>query len=242
MHGQIKLVVIEMDTSPFKLTLHDQEVYTRLFTELYAASQYNNYIVDGDKPLDLRVYGLLSDTTENVFFSYDPATTKFEKDEIVHVACSRKMVVHDMMRLSEKIFSVLMHAYNEHLDGRYNEVKLLPKEDIPQMYTKIDAETTEFCDRTLPDLLAEAIQDAKLATEKFQQHSNEDALKEGLHLLRKSLWVLPLAGTTNHCWLGLYDDLDQMAMKAASNFRREQNFLEKKWKDKEGYKTYGYGY
>ncbi len=66
-------------------------------TEL-AASQYNNYIVDGDKPLDLRVYGLLSDTAENVFFSYDPATTKFEKDEIVHVASSRKMVIHDMMR------------------------------------------------------------------------------------------------------------------------------------------------
>lgn len=59
------------------------------------------------------------------------------------------------------------------------------QEDIPQMYTKIDAETTEFWDRTLPDLLAEAIQDAKLATEKLQQHSNEDALKEGLHLLRK---------------------------------------------------------
>ncbi|KAK0445088.1 hypothetical protein EV421DRAFT_338331 [Armillaria borealis] len=207
-----------------------------------AASQYNNYIVDGDEPLDLRVYGLLSDTAENAFFSYDPATNKFEKDENVHVASNRKMVIHDMMRLSEKIFSVLMHAYNEHLDGWYSEVKLLQKEDIPQMYTRVDAETTKLCDRTLPDLLAEAIKDAKFATEMLKQHSNEDALKEGLHLLRKSLWVLPLAGTTNCCWLGLHDDLDQMAMKAASNFRREQDSLEKRWKDKEGYKTYQYCY
>ncbi|KAK0421666.1 hypothetical protein EV421DRAFT_865172 [Armillaria borealis] len=268
MHGQIKLVIIEMDTVPFKSTLHDQKVYTRLFTELYAASQYNKYIVNGYEPLDLRVYGLLSDTAENAFFSYDPATNKFEKDENVSVASNRKMVIHDMMRCmlfppmsgilmtylcasvgKEKIFSVLMHAYNEHLDGRYSEVKLLPKarklscygrmiahlsmqEDIPQMYTRVDAETTKLCDRTLPDLLAEAIKDAKFTTEMLEQHSNEDALKEGLHLLRKSLWVLPLAGATNYCWLGLHNDLDQMAMKAASNFRREQNCQEKRWKDK----------
>ncbi|PBK71019.1 hypothetical protein ARMSODRAFT_1017785 [Armillaria solidipes] len=225
-------------------------------SSMATASQYNNYIVDGDQPLDLRVYGLLSDTAENAFFSYDPATNKFEKDESVHVASNRKMVIHDMMRLSEKIFSVLMHAYNEHLDGRYSELPKASKlscygrriahlsmqEDIPQMYTRVDAETTKLCDHTLPDLLAEAIKDAKFATEKLKRHSNEDALKEGLHLLRKSLWVFPLAGTTNYCWLGLYDDLDQMAMKAASNFRREQDSLEKRWKDKEGYKTYQYCY
>ncbi|SJL12799.1 uncharacterized protein ARMOST_16230 [Armillaria ostoyae] len=211
-------------------------IISRAHSAELAASQYNNYIVDGDEPLDLRVYGLLSDTAENAFFSYDPSTNTFEKDENMRVASNRKMVIHDMMRLSEKTFSILMHAYNEHLDGWYS------KEDIPQMYTRVDAETTKLCDRTLTDLLAEAIQDAKFATEKLKQHSNEDALKEGLHLLRKSLWVFPLAGTTNYCWLGLYDDLDQMAMKAASNFRREQDSQEKRWKDKEGYKTYQYCY
>ncbi|KAK0438356.1 uncharacterized protein EV420DRAFT_1769726 [Desarmillaria tabescens] len=244
MHEQIKLVVIEMDAAQFKFTLHDQEVYTRLFTELYAASQYNNYIVDRDQPLDLRVYGLLTDTAENVFFSYDPATATFEKDENVCVDSNRNTIIHDMMRLSEKLFSVLMHAYNEQLEDRYSKVKLLPKEDLPQMYIKINAATTksEPCDRTLLDLLAEAVQDAKLASEKLSQHWSEDALKEGLQLLRKSLWVLPLAETTHYCWLGLHDDLDQMAVKAASSFRREKNSLEKKWKDQEGYKTYEYFY
>ncbi|KAK0203970.1 hypothetical protein DFS33DRAFT_1275086 [Desarmillaria ectypa] len=183
LHGRIKLVVIEMDTTRFKFTLHDQE------------------------PLNLRVYGLLSDTVENAFFSYDPATTMFEKDENVWSG-----------QIAKCWYS---------------------KEDLPKMRTRIDAATIKPCDRTLPDLLAGAVQDAKLATEKLIQHSDEDALKVGLHLLRKSLWVLPLlAETTNHCWLGLYDDLDQMAMKAASDFRREQIFWEKRWKDQEGHKTY----
>ncbi|KAK0438358.1 uncharacterized protein EV420DRAFT_1651505 [Desarmillaria tabescens] len=228
LHNQIKFVVIEVGNTYLDFGLRDQEVYTRLFTELYgqSASQYNNYVVNPDKPHDLRVYGLLSDMDQNAFFSYDPVTGTFQKDENVCVTPSRETTIHDVMRLSEKLFSVLMHIYNENLEGWYS------KEDLPQMYTRIDAETTKPCDRTLPDLLAEAIQDAKLATELLKQQSNgEDALKEGLHLLRKSLWVHPLADTTNYCWLGLHDDLDQMTMKATSNFRREQNSLERKWEN-----------
>ncbi|KAK0204558.1 hypothetical protein DFS33DRAFT_1273648 [Desarmillaria ectypa] len=66
-------------------------------------------------------------------------------------------------------------------------------------------------DRTLETLVEGAIQYAKLAAE-LESPKKEDALKWGLDYLRKR--------KTNSCWHGLQDDLDEMAAKAALNFRR----------------------
>ncbi len=93
--------------------------------------------------LDLRVYGLLSDGECNAFFSYDPVPTAFQMDEMVNVARGCDRALHDMMRcmlslpafrfltisvlVSEKLFSILMHGYNEFLDHLFMRITSLPQ-------------------------------------------------------------------------------------------------------------------
>ncbi|KAK0235769.1 hypothetical protein EDD85DRAFT_937717 [Armillaria nabsnona] len=237
MHDRIRLVIIEEED----LQLPDPEVYTRLFTELYgtyfsdsAASQSNKSTVYNfykRESLDLRVYGLLADGVHNAFFSYNPVTTKFQMDEMVYVKRGCQTAFHDLMRLSEKVFSILMHAYNEFLDHWYKCIASLPQEDLTKIIQS---------DRTLPSLMEEAIKYANRATAQLGSPKNDDALRRGLDDLHKSVWALPLRGRTNNCWLGLHDDLDHMAAKAVSNFRREQLYVEKQWKDARKYQTHLY--
>ncbi len=52
--------------------------------------------------------------------------------------------------------------------------------------------------------------------------------------------MLLLHGKTNKLSLCLHDDLDQMATKAALNFRREQRLEEKRWKAGKKNKSYLY--
>ncbi|KAK0449875.1 hypothetical protein EV421DRAFT_1989620 [Armillaria borealis] len=224
MHDRIRLVIIEEGN----LRLPDPDVYTRLFTELYAASQSDLRSIYTQESLDLRVYGLLADGEYNAFFSYDPVTAAFQMDEMVNVARGCDRALHDMMRLSEKLFSILMHGYNEFLDHRFMRITSLPQKDL------IEFETSDL------SFVEEAIQYANRATAQLESPTDEDALKRGLDDLRKSVWILPFHGKTNNCWLGLHDSLDQMATKAALNFRREQRLEEKRWKA--GKKNKGYLY
>ncbi|KAK0470118.1 uncharacterized protein EV420DRAFT_1473215 [Desarmillaria tabescens] len=188
MHGRVKLIIIEEED----LQMPDPEVYTRLFTELYAASQSNIHGLYQKESLDLRVYGLLADGERNAFFSYDPVMKRFQMDEMIHImpGCKRALCI-----------------------------TLLPQEDL-----------TDF---TLNDLglVEEAIQYANRATAQLESPKNIDALDQGLDDLCKSVWVLPLRGRTKNCWLGLHDDLDQMAAEAALSFCWEQCLEEKRWKD-----------
>lgn len=89
-------------------------------------------------------------------------------------------------------------------------------------------------------LVEEAIQYANRATVQLKSPTDEDALKRGLDDLHKSVWVLPLHGHTNKCWLGLHDNLDQMTTKAAVTFRREQRLEERRWKAGKRNKDYLY--
>ncbi|PBK75347.1 hypothetical protein ARMSODRAFT_1012797 [Armillaria solidipes] len=228
MHDRIKLVVIEQED----LRLPDPEVYTRLFTELYAASLSNKstmyHYFRLRESMDLRVHDLLADGERNAFFSYDPLTTNFQMDEMVYIKQGRKRALHEMMRLSEKLFSILMHAYKEFLDHWYWCITSLPQEDL-----------IEFKPSDL-SLVEEAVQYANLATAQLESPKDEDGLKRGLDYLRKSAWILPIHGKTNNCWLGLDDDLDQMATKAAVDFRRKHCLEEEEWTNGRRHKTYLY--
>ncbi|PBK71011.1 hypothetical protein ARMSODRAFT_100274 [Armillaria solidipes] len=83
MQGQIKFVVVVVN----QLSQPNLGEYTRLFTELYAASQCNTNDFDEDRmpKFSSRVHGLLTDTAQFSFFSYDPITSTFQKDENLYV-------------------------------------------------------------------------------------------------------------------------------------------------------------
>ncbi|KAK0235593.1 hypothetical protein EDD85DRAFT_953407 [Armillaria nabsnona] len=169
MHGRIRLVIIEEES----LRLPDPDVYTRLFTELYAASQFGVRSMYKQESLDLRVYGLLADGEYNAVFSYDPVSTAFQMDEMVNVARGCDRALHDMMRLSEKLFSILMHGYNEFLDHWFMRITSLPQEDLIE-YKRSDL-----------SLVEDPMYYANQATAQLQSPTDGDALERGLDDLRK---------------------------------------------------------
>ncbi|PBK71012.1 hypothetical protein ARMSODRAFT_1083925 [Armillaria solidipes] len=79
----------------------------------------------------LRVHGLLFDrsTTQFSFFSYDPTTSAFQVDENLYVNASPVTLAapRDMIRVIEKLFSILMYSYNELLDNRHSYTSMVPK-------------------------------------------------------------------------------------------------------------------
>ncbi|SJK99828.1 uncharacterized protein ARMOST_03139 [Armillaria ostoyae] len=160
--------------------------------------------------------------------------------------------VPDPLPLGEPVsYQVKMH----------NQIKLvvIEQEDLrlpdPEVYTRLFTELygisgslvlvhhvedlIEFKPSDL-SLMEEAIQYANLATSQLGSPKDEDGLKRGLDCLRKSAWILPIHGKTNNCWLGLDDDLDQLATKAAVKFRRKNCLEEEEWKDGRRHKTYLY--
>ncbi|KAK0470119.1 uncharacterized protein EV420DRAFT_1473216 [Desarmillaria tabescens] len=87
-------------------------------------------------------------------------------------------VLKSQLEISEKLFSILMHAYNEFLDHWYKCITTLPQGDLTEVIQ---------CDRTLQSLVEEAIQYANLATAQLGLPKNECALKRGLDDLHKRL-------------------------------------------------------
>ncbi|SJL12808.1 uncharacterized protein ARMOST_16239 [Armillaria ostoyae] len=150
MQDQIKLVVIVVN----QLSRPNLGEYTRLFTELYAASQCNTNDFDEDRmpKFSSRVYGLLTDTAQFSFFSYDPITSTFQKDENLYVKPGSMTAPCDTIKVSEKFFSILMYAYNELLDDLLSSANSVPKENLQRI--SIENHNTS---RPLPDLLREAV-------------------------------------------------------------------------------------
>ncbi|SJL12807.1 uncharacterized protein ARMOST_16238 [Armillaria ostoyae] len=200
MQGQIILVIILADQ---KLSRSGLGVYTQLFAELYAASRCNtDYDLDEDEMRNdsLRVHGLLFDrsTTQFSFFSYDPTISAFQVDENLYVNASPVTLaaLRDMIRVIEKLLSILVYAYNELLDNRHSYTSMVPKEDqVHRICTK-----TQNTPRSLSDSLDEAIRYAKSATETLKHPSNQDALKQGLNFLHESVRVLPIRGEFDSSW------------------------------------------
>jgi hypothetical protein len=123
-----------------KLVARDEDAHiAELFRELLCLSSHHLYFISHSLPVaarmntdspwrsQLRVYGLLTDTTRFSFYSYDPVTEAFAFDEELYASGEREMfgtrmipglVVFLQSSLSaniaivtNKIFSVLLFEY-----------------------------------------------------------------------------------------------------------------------------------
>jgi len=108
MIGGILFVVIEM-----KQGLWSKDNVAQLFLELLSAAEMNKKAeFEG-----LRVHGLLTDLQSFHFYSCDPVGRTFAFDETLVVNSTRDAFIADMIRVTNKIFSVVLFAYIEGLSA-----------------------------------------------------------------------------------------------------------------------------
>lgn len=106
MIGGIIFFVIKL-----KLGYEGQDNVAQLFLELLSAAEMNKKIdFEG-----LRVHGLLTDLQAFHFYSYDPTRRKFAFDETLQASGAREAFIADMIRVTNKVFTVILSAYVEGL-------------------------------------------------------------------------------------------------------------------------------
>jgi len=106
MIGGVLFLIIEL-----KLDTPDENALAQLFLELLSAAKENMAIDFAG----LRIYGLLTDTTQFRFYSYEPATKKFFYDETIFSDTTRTNAFSKMIDVSNKIFGVVISGYKEGL-------------------------------------------------------------------------------------------------------------------------------
>ncbi|KAF8337140.1 hypothetical protein F5887DRAFT_985413 [Amanita rubescens] len=106
MIGGTIFLVIEL-----KLGYEGYDNVAQLFLELLAAAEMNKKVdFEG-----LRVHGLLTDLQAFHFYSYDPTRRKFAFDETLQASGAREAFIADMIRVTNKVFTVILLAYVEGL-------------------------------------------------------------------------------------------------------------------------------
>ncbi|KAF8625008.1 hypothetical protein AX15_005598 [Amanita polypyramis BW_CC] len=106
MIGGIIFFVIEL-----MLGYEGQDNVAQLFLELLSAAEMNKKAnFEG-----LRVHGLLTDLQAFHFYSYDPTRRKFAFDETLQASGAREVFIADMIRVTNKVFTVILSAYVEGL-------------------------------------------------------------------------------------------------------------------------------
>ncbi|KAE9403443.1 hypothetical protein BT96DRAFT_1016998 [Gymnopus androsaceus JB14] len=107
--GGVLFFVVEM-----KLVLGNENI-AQIFLQLLAAAEANGQVAGYG---DLRVCGLLTDLTTFRFFTYCPIEMKFYEDQENYIAnVTRELFFKDMIKISNKILSVLMYGYIESLQA-----------------------------------------------------------------------------------------------------------------------------
>lgn len=154
-----------------------------------AAEMNKNAIFEG-----LRVHGLITDLETFHFYSYDQTRKKFAFDETLHASATRETFIADMIRVTNKVFTVILFAY---VEGLAASVKW-SRERPPASPTRSLAAQQLVCIRT--DYNTEkwelALAFAKQCLNKFQEpvHTIEDVEKqscEAIGLLTKSVRSIP---------------------------------------------------
>ncbi|KAF8905814.1 hypothetical protein CPB84DRAFT_1844803 [Gymnopilus junonius] len=86
----------------------------QLFLELLSAAEHNRSLdLDG-----LQIHGLLSDFSMFFFYTYDPTTKCFYRNERIAIApYPRTQMCQDLVQVCNKIFGVILTAYIEGLEA-----------------------------------------------------------------------------------------------------------------------------
>ncbi|KAF9509088.1 hypothetical protein BS47DRAFT_1301961, partial [Hydnum rufescens UP504] len=108
MIGGFMFLIVE-----FKLDMPKDHSLAQLFLELLSAAEMNKEL----SFKNLRVYGLLTDFLQFRFYSYDPFQAKFCMDEIITIGSERVQALSRMIKVSNKLFSILLSAYEDGLQA-----------------------------------------------------------------------------------------------------------------------------
>ncbi|KAF9519288.1 hypothetical protein BS47DRAFT_1288727 [Hydnum rufescens UP504] len=108
MIGGFMFLVVE-----FKLDMLKDHSLVQLFLELLSAAEMNKEL----SFKNLRVYSLLTDFLQFRFYSYDPCEAKFCMDEIIMIGSERVQALSRMIKVSNKLFSILLSAYEDGLQA-----------------------------------------------------------------------------------------------------------------------------
>jgi len=187
MIGGVIFIIVEM-----KLGYEGQDSIAQLLLDLLSAAEMNkNTTFEG-----LRVHGLLTNLQAFYFYSYDQTRRKFAFDEILLVSLGREKFIADMIRVTNKIFSVILYAYVKGLDASLKESrKRPPASPISSESWLTQQMVCKYADVNTSEQWELALAFATQCLDKFLEpvHTIEDVEKqscEAIGLLTKSVCVI----------------------------------------------------
>ncbi|TDL17830.1 hypothetical protein BD410DRAFT_901178 [Rickenella mellea] len=169
-----------MKVAELKRDATKDDYLAQLFLEMHSAAHMNETL---GLPMQ-RVYGLLCDMENFMFFSYNPTQKQFSFDEHILVDKKKDYALPEMIAVTNKIFSIIFDAF-------FERVRALCSTPVAKRVTP----------RYQPQIWRNAFELLKQSRAKFEEKATtvpeiEVKSTEALELLRRAVTCIPRYNTT----------------------------------------------